>query len=308
MTTIRIIFGTLLILCFNNIAYAQDTAEIPQAEAEEEMTIDIEGEATSGIDIEREVVSDTGFDFDKSLAQNHEEHYKNLPFNALRPLYQDPNYRNVTMLYWKTGRLDAEKDDHVDAYLLLMQCKNVKKLYYNDFKWDQLRKVSRTYLKDNKEKFGRRFKFIQPLKLGAYDFKEEGFKVDASYLYKNAKRIRISNNQVNRGDFCVNAPFIRSYIKEAPYNIVLSIKNPFSFDMLPMPRELSEMYLQYINQKSMGKNAYLVFYVTLNLYKDTVFNINVSGQYMNEYSGQVDYIEVFADQERKRLLYSRDYR
>ena len=76
------------------------------------------------------------------------------------------------------GLLDTEDAIDVSAFLLLSQCKKVKSIFYDDFKWRDLRGKGREYLIENKDKFGSKVSFVQPKKLKNYNFDTQSFEVD----------------------------------------------------------------------------------------------------------------------------------
>ncbi len=303
MKKISLIF--FLYCLFTPSVYAQETLSDSKTKPAE---IDIEFEATSGINIEE--TSEIKFDFSTTplVDLDGEAKYKYLPFREVKELYIEPSYRNLTMLYWKTGRLYETNQDHIDAFLFLTQCKKVKDFYYNDFKWERIRTLTEKYLEENKKHFSRKFKISQQLKLGVYDFEKKGFKIHNDYAHNNSKRFQVTNNSYKKEDFCFAKAFLREYLKDAPYNLILSVKDPFTFNLLPMSETFSELYLDYISGHYIKKVAYVVFYITLNLYKNTYYSGNLSGGYMIEYSGSIDYMEMYADKEETRLLYVKDYR
>ena len=75
-----------------------------------------------------------------------------------------------------------------------------------------------------------------------------------------------------------------------------------------MSKKLSKTYLDYVNDNGLERSPYIVFYITPLLYKTLNFDINLSASYMAEYSGTLDYVEVYADSGLTRLLYREDRR
>jgi len=273
--------------------------------------IDIEHEAIAGMDIEKntEITHDFLSGSGRGINTKEDEIYRTAPFDQIRALYIPTSYRNFNMLYWKTGRLNEEENDHIDMYLLLLHCQKVRKHFADDFEWRKVRQKTKAYLKANKQKFGKRFRFTQPIKLDEYNFDQGAFDIQEDFQYNNAKRLRVSDNRLKEIEFCVPPPnFFREYIAYAPLNMVISTRDPLNFRSIPMSENLSKHYLSYIRETGSPRVAYAVFYMNTGIYKGTKFQQQLSGGYLSEYSGDIDYIEVYADKEKKRLLYAKDMR
>ena len=309
---IRIYRFVIVFLCLSMTtvsSFAQEGANTgtPPPQEENLPLIDIEAEATAGIEIDATTI--TKPTFKKRKVNVLDSAFQTLPFEKLKPLYMDPTYKNYTMLYWKKGILDETNNDHLDAYLFLLQCRKVKRHFYNDFTWNTIRNKTQEYLKKSKQKVGTRFKFVQPLALGDYDFETQGFHIAPRYSYNATTRLQMSNNYPNRNDFCFpRTTLFNSYTQYATYNVALSLQSPFSLRFLPLSEEISRHYLDYINENNLGKNAYLVFYVKVDLFTGTIYQRDIPGAFVNEFTGIVEYIEVYADEARTRLLYHKDFR
>ncbi len=316
MVNIKIIFRVFFLFCclLSYAASAQEVNSSPdtivESTSKAKLVIDIESEATSGIELKN--TSNIDFDFERGTKSGEdrsiEDFYRSLAFSKIKHLYLSPNYRNLTKFYWKTNHLQESEDHHVDAFLLLTQCKSIKHFYNNDFQWKKIRNIGRRYIEKNKGNFPYKFKTVQQIKLGAYSFEQEGFKIIPQYAYNKSRRLRVTNNVFDAEDFCLPRSFEVGYLKEAPYNLVLSIASPFTLKNIPMSKKLSKTYLDYVNDNGLERSPYIVFYITPLLYKTLNFDINLSASYMAEYSGTLDYVEVYADSGLTRLLYREDRR
>jgi hypothetical protein len=275
---------------------------------EDGVELDLESISVEGVDLDDAVGDASEEGLLKSSDTVQQEYYNSLPFSKIKPLYTGSSYTELTSIYWKMGLLDTENAVDVSAFLLLSQCKKVKPIFYDDFKWRDLRGKGREYLINNKEKFGSKVSFVQPKKLRNYNFDSQSFEVDPAFSYRSVRRLRITNNYFERRHFCVDFPEMQEYIKRAPYNIVLSLPTSFSFFEVPMSPEISKLYLNYIKEADRERIVYVKFYSSFAFYKESIYNINVSGGFLADMSGTIDYVEVFADPEMRRLLYRRDYR
>ncbi|MGB1077085.1 MAG: hypothetical protein ACPG05_02165, partial [Bdellovibrionales bacterium] len=153
-----------------------------------------------------------------------------------------------------------------------------------------------------------KFRFAQPLALGSYDLENEEFQINKKYAYNKSKRFLISNNARSRRDFCVLNNFTNKYISYAAYNVVMSSKRPFTLTKLPVSKRISKLYIDYVNQHGLSKTAKIVFYINLELFQGTKKEMDSKEKFVNEYTGKIDYVEVFADADETRLLYKLDLR
>lgn len=303
-----------------NQAFSQSLVEELQKSVVDDSSV-IYKEDGVNINLEKEAIKGVSLDGDgdgatrtgdvalkKSKEMLQQEYYDSLPFQKIKALYSDSRYSDLTKLYWKMGLLDVDKDSDVYAYLLLTQCNRIKGVAHNDFKVRELTKAAREYLSKNKGRFNSKLFFMQAKKLANYNFASNAYNIERDFSYDNIRRLRITNNIFQYKDFCLEFPDVNEYVGRAPYNIVLSLPTSFSFSEVPMSPELSKTYLDYLKEEGRQKIVYTKFYASLNFHKNTVFDMNTSGGYLADFSGSIDYVEVFADREMRRLLYSYDYR
>ena len=235
-------------------------------------------------------------------------------FEKLRNSYKEPEYKNIMDLYWKTSQLDINNTDHLDLYLILKECEISKQYFKNDFEWHKIREAVKSHLEASRENLNNRFYVIQPLKLSSYSFERGGFDILPEYQYADLKRFRISNNRVDPKDFCVSDKSYNEPINVfAPYNLSVNLRDGFTMTYVPMSEDVSKAYLNFLDNKKtvkiagqeMVRDAFVVFYLTLDSFLQNEMDYQAPGVNLKEYKAKLDFIEVYADQELKRPLYYR---
>lgn len=236
-----------------------------------------------------------------------------------RPLalydYKQATVKNFSQLYWALSRLDINDDHLIDNYMLINECDIYKNYFQNEFEWNSIRQYARAHIEQNKEKFPLRFEFIQPLRLGPYDFEKQGFKVAEGYEIDGIRRFEIQALNYNE-EVCGYDGEIDGY----PKGVFVELSRPVFFEIVPMTPEKAN---EYIDEKTIEFKKL----ATKQQRDSKVYNFRdiflvlkvkffaTSGDYFSKQNakpfakvmGVLESIEIYDDLERKKLLFSESY-
>jgi len=234
--------------------------------------------------------------------------------------YYPGTLKNLSQLYWALGRLNSEKDQHIDDYLMINECDLFKDYTFNEFEWLKIRELGRTQIQERMQErnFPVRFEFVQELKLYKYDFKEQGFIVTPDFSVSGIRRFEIfatdSKEKVcGIDDLPGNSPYYKG--------IMLELNRPVQFDLLPMSSTDAEKYLKektvLFKKLPLEKRKKSNIYNFRNIYLviKVQFFAN-AGDHVSAKDGArfakalaiLESIEIFDDYDRTKLLHKQDYK
>ncbi len=235
-----------------------------------------------------------------------------VPFNEDK--YFDPTYSNLAHLYWALGLLDVSNDTLVDHFVAITECEVFQTYINNDLEWKEIRESTRDYLRKNYRIFPTNFKITIPLYLLRYNVDGEYFEVDQEEsAIMNARKIETIYTTK------IGACGIGGDIPGYPQNLVLYLNRPFSLPQVPVERELARLFLDETNTRNAARNmvamratrrensvrtAYLELMFHVHSYKETI-NTS-SGTLKAVVYAQVDFIRVYADIDKEKVLFERD--
>lgn len=228
--------------------------------------------------------------------------------------YVDPTYPNLAMLYWSLGLLDINNAQHIDNFLAITECNMYLTYVNNDLEWREVREATRAFLQKNYKSFPTSFKITIPIYLGRYDPDLEIFEVNTERSAINAVR-NIETIYYTKQITCGLGEDLVGY----PRNLILYLNRPFILSEVPVEMELARLFMDEANSKNsrraMDANrrqrtedsermAYLELFFRVHSFKE---NKNTMGGFLKAvvYS-QIDYIRVYADYDKYKLLYEKD--
>lgn len=239
-----------------------------------------------------------------------EEAKKQIGFNIEN--YVDPSFENLAHLYWNLGMLDVNSNKDIDNFLLITECPMFQQYIINDLEWADIRVSTRDFLKKNYKYFPTHFKISIPLYLGRYDADREVFEVNMDKSAVNAAR-KIDTIYFTKMSVCGRAGEIEGY----PKNLILLLNRPFSLPFIPVEKELARLFLDEANlnnyRRSMSamarddaheRLAVLELMIRIHSFKERMYT--VGGALKTAVFAQVDYIRVFADFEKEKLLFEKN--
>jgi len=230
------------------------------------------------------------------------------PMDDLQDVYQRTSVTNLSKLYWALGMLDLKDDQAIEDFLKINDCDLYQKYVHNDFEWAKIKQATRKMLGKTMALFPTRYEIIIPINLGAYDQEKSQFLVAPDSTMNNAKRMDVSPNYgvwiCGSGDD----------MKDYPRNMILTLVRPFTFKVVPASAELAELYINStqdavstlssrIAMAAYKREAYLRLKVRIIQYVET---IDFHGRWRAVVIAAIESYDVFADQERLKLLYSKD--
>lgn len=235
-------------------------------------------------------------------------------------IYEKPSRQKFSRLYWALGMLDLKDDKHVDNFLQINECDIYKDYYYNEFEWKNVRESGRQFLAENMNKFPLRFEVAQPLLLGEYDLQTESFQILPDYQIKETARIEVFPQDyadvVCQDDGSGRVKQIDGY----PIGIVAEFNRPMNLVTIPVPDALARAYIEEKltvfkklradrqNQETLYnfRDAYIFMHMKFFAYKDQF--TNNENYRMAEIMAVLEGFEIYADKDKKMLLWSQDFR
>jgi hypothetical protein len=235
-------------------------------------------------------------------------------------IYERPSRQKFSRLYWALGMLDLKEDKSVDDFLQINECDIYKDYYYNEFEWKNVRESGRQFLAENMNKFPLRFEVVQPLLLGEYDLQTESFEILPDYQIKETSRIEVFPQDyadiVCQDDGSGRIQQIENY----PIGVVAEFNRPLNLVTVPVPDALARAYIEEKlatfkklradrqNQENLYnfRDAYIFMHMKFFAYKDQF--TNNENYRMAEIMAVLEGFEIYADKEKKMLLWSQDFR
>lgn len=228
--------------------------------------------------------------------------------------YVAPTYQRLSKLYWALAIFDLGNDAAIDRYLMVNECELYSKYYNSDFELIDLRAATRQSIMQNMASFDKQFEIVIPLGLDRYDIGSEKFKLDPDSAYLGVKRLEVNPNNEST-EVCHRASNIPGY----PKNFVLSLSRPFLLTEIPMPPEVAQAYIEESQRLSemrqnnyrfhiskFGRVAFLRLKVSIVQFRDYYQMPNRAP--LADLFGTIDGYEIYADREKKFLLYKTEAR
>lgn len=218
------------------------------------------------------------------------------------PVYQSLTYPNLYRLAWAMNAFDKKDDDVLDKYLMVTECSLYKKFYENEFEWEKVRKAAKKYLSQygtsNKSTY---YEFVQPLYLGRYDDKLQGFPVENPESYTALKVLQMANfspGDTSCGKFSMDA-------SKYPGSASLSIISPLTLTFISVDRDTAKSYLAWRADNKLsnkeGRAVFAKYRVRIDQFVD---RRRMEGGYAFMFNGRLMQVDVYADKEYLMPLYS----
>lgn len=235
-------------------------------------------------------------------------------------VYERPTLQKFSQLFWALSKMDLNKNQDVDFFLMINECDIYKDYFHNEFEWQTIRQSSKDFLSQNRATFPLRYEIMQPLKLGEYNTKTEKFDILSDFQIKNARRFEIMATNYTE-DICNYGDRPGAEIPGYPRGLLIELTRPIMMTALPVDpvtarafienevKAFKNLQAQYQNMTNLylARDAYLVMKVKFFAYRDQIQSRD-SGYQLAEVLGILEGIEVYADRKKKKLLYVEDYR
>lgn len=225
--------------------------------------------------------------------------------------YVEPNFPNISKLYWAIGKFDIADDKLIDYYMMINECELYMQFYHNDFEWAKIQKATRNHILTHMSEFPTQFEILTPLPLGRYDEEKEEFEIQPDAKINGLRRLDFAMNMLGYKEVCGRTGDIYEY----PPNIIVLLNRPFVLEKIPVKRELAKMYieeaksfydalpprLQLVNYQRL---AFLRLKIKITQYKNTIRLIDGLRAVV---FGRLEGFEVYADQDKLKPLYSKNF-
>lgn len=221
--------------------------------------------------------------------------------------YADLSLSTIVKMFVRFGVLDIRKDDVIDFYGKVVECKIYSQYYLDDFKWQKVRAALRESVKQNIATFPTAFHYDAKLQLGKYDFKEKVYRFSEKTTQTNANVFRL---MVDSSHFCTKDT---PNILPTDYKFVLD--QPIHMMGLPMSEENGAKLMARMKEND---NKDLLIYTRFNMRVVFVPQLEAVGDFRGNKKGfvinpdmnreirvdaQLDSIEYFEDPEYKKMIY-----
>ncbi len=230
-------------------------------------------------------------------------------------IYERPNRQKFSQLFWALDVFDINDDQNIDNFLIINDCDIYKDYKNNEFEWKNVQKSAREFLAESKSQFPLRFELVQPLFLGEYDVEKKHFNIVDDYKIKARTRFEVlPGDHAER--LCNDLVPSENY----PAGLVAEINRPIDMTVLEVPVDVAKAYIEektrifnalgdsyktryaIINQR----DAYIFTQIKFLAYKKSY--VDSSWLTMVELMAILENIEIYADRDKKFLLWSQDFR
>lgn len=238
-----------------------------------------------------------------------------IPIAAVdRSLYATPTIKHFSDLYWALGKLDPNNDEHIDKYVIVSDCETYKKYYQNEFEWGRVREEMRAMIAANKQKFPMRFRFVLPMRFGAYDFARQGFDVLKDYRIPGIRRFEFVADDY-KGGICSLANYT---LGAYPKAVIADLSRPVELNFVPVPEDKAKAYLDAIsvnaNPRLMPgdpdfydyRTVYAALYIKFFSYQTDT--IGAGGVLYAQLQGVLEAMEILSEPDAKEPLFAEQYR
>lgn len=233
--------------------------------------------------------------------------------NAEAIEYVEPNYENVSKLYWALGVFDPVHDTRaVNGYLKINECEIYSEYFNDDFEWNKIFSATTEFLKSNRKNFPRRFQFTRMIELGRYDFDKDAFLVGDPDLVTGSRQYDM--NLTHPADKVCGTP---GSVENYPRDIVVVLSRPFKLAYLPATEDIAQDFVARTTHQNFEDNMDLNKNYQRSAYSRVAFlNVRVriikhmglvytsAGRQAAKVFGILEGYDVWEDPKGKRVLFS----
>lgn len=231
---------------------------------------------------------------------------------ATHDKYVEPNYSNISKMYWAIGKFDVSDDKMIDYYLMINECELYQQYFNNDFEWKKIEDATRELIQNNMQQFPTHFEIMSAISLGRYNEDKEEFEIEDADKVRGKRRLDLEMNQLGYKEVCSHAGYIYDY----PDNIIVILNRPLVIEKIPVKRELARLYIEEaksfydslptaLQMQHYQRLAFLRLKIHITQYKDT---IRITGGAVRAVVfGRIDGYEIYADQDKLKPLYYKSF-
>jgi hypothetical protein len=231
-------------------------------------------------------------------------------------IYEQATMANLSQMYWALSKLDIENDEHVDNFMMINECDIYKDYYQDEFEWRNVREGGREYIKNSLKSFPLRFEFLKEIQLDNYDIETETFHLMPSDQMDGIRRFKMKAVDGN-GYICGTTHRIPHYSR----SIAVEFSRPFSLFDFSMSEDKAKAYIiqktdeirkenerTSINRWSLTNNRYVYLAMKVKIFASGDDTFTPEGQLIPSFRAILEGIDIYADKDRKQILYSKAYR
>lgn len=236
-------------------------------------------------------------------------------------IYEKPTRKKFSRLYWALGMLDPKVDVNIDNYMMFNECDIYKEFYFNEFEWKEIREGARSFLINNHKTFPLRFEYVQLIQLGEYDLQRQIFEIQPEFRIIETTRVEVMPEDYGQ-HACLQAGavFLENRISGYPIGVIAELNRPLNIAAIPVNESLAKEYIEekMLSFKKLSeskrnlanlyyyRDAYIFMQMKFFSYKGQV--MNGEGAAMAEILAVLEGIEIYADKDKKKLLWAQDFR
>jgi hypothetical protein len=221
------------------------------------------------------------------------------------PEFIPTSYANLTKLNAGLNVFDWNDPQIIDSYLRITECDLYKRYAQDEFEWNKLRTSMRDYLLKYKTPLPAHMEFVRPIKLSEYNFNLNGFAFATSDKILTTTRLIVSGNADKNISPCASDRMSVVSI-HFPLNMVLSFEKPFELSFIPVPQEIAEQYVRFLDQNKSsqrdGRQAFLRIRFLAERWQPLLKD--GSDEFIHMYGSLVS-LDVFADKDLTLPLFSK---
>ncbi len=231
-------------------------------------------------------------------------------------IYERPNIRTLSQLYWRMLKHDPADDQAVDNFMMINECDLYRDYYQNEFEWLGIRDAARSFLLENRKEFPIHFEFVQPLRFAEYDLDTQEFEVWDPYKIDSVRRFEVLAEDLYK-DVCDKKAKVK--IDGYPKGMLVELNRPFTLDKISVAPEKARDYIE--NKLEVAKShglstntkkalyesraAYLVMRFRVFSYKEEE-RVRNFGE-MAKVLAVLESYQIYGDQDHNMLLFGEDF-
>ena len=231
-------------------------------------------------------------------------------------IYERPNIRTLSQLYWRMLKLDPADDEAVDNFMMINECDLYRDYYQNEFEWLGICDAARTFLLENRKDFPIHFEFVQPLRFAEYDLETSEFDVWEPYKINSVRRFEVLAEDLFK-DVCDKKSKV--IIPNYPKGLLVELNRPFTLDSISVDPEKAREYIEErieaakvtssnVNSKKdlyETRSAYLVMRFRVFSYKEEE-RVRNFGQ-MAKVLAVLESYSIYGDRDHQNVLFAEDF-
>lgn len=218
--------------------------------------------------------------------------------------YKDPNFKDMVEFLAQHKLLNLEDPATFSEYLRTAECEIYRNVSNSQFKQQELKQILQAKLQrsdvSTKELF---IRVPLILYIEQYDFDTQSFAILADSQFKRVNILELFTGSANT---CALAS--SSAIEKIPLRYTVKLNFPISLFRIPMRKDIAQTIFEKLDLKAEGYAARVIYgyiYVQVEAIQPEIVTDARFARAISR--GQVNAIDLFADQNRRNLIKRLDY-